>query len=86
VRDGRILQMRRVARDSNGELRLSLNSSAFGRGDVDVQFAGYTWRGETVPAGWIRLGMQERRSMLRPKGIARGLPIRPCAASPPAAH
>jgi len=58
VRDGRIMQVRRVARDSNGELRLSLNTSAFGSGEIDLQFAGYTWRGETVPAGWIRLGLQ----------------------------
>lgn len=57
VQDGRVMQVRRVARDSNGEVRLSLNSSAFGRGDVDLQFAGYTWRGETVPVGWIRLGL-----------------------------
>lgn len=58
VNSGRIAQIRRVARDSNGELRLSLNTSAFGKGDIDLQFAGYTWRGETVPVGWIRLGMQ----------------------------
>jgi hypothetical protein len=58
VARGRVMQVRRVARDSNKELRLTLNSSAFGPGDYDLQFEGYTWRGETVPVGWIRLGMK----------------------------
>ncbi|MBC7984147.1 MAG: hypothetical protein H7Y02_09860 [Candidatus Obscuribacterales bacterium] len=58
VARGRVMQIRRVARDSNGELRLSLNSSAFGVGDYDLKLEGYTWRGETVPVGWVRLGMK----------------------------
>lgn len=58
VSAGRIMQIRRVARDSNGEMRLALNSSAFGAGDYDLKLEGYTWRGDTVPAGWIRLGMK----------------------------
>jgi hypothetical protein len=58
VTEGHIMQVRRVARDSNGELRFSLNSSSFGPGDYDVKFDGYTWRGDTVPVGWIRLGMK----------------------------
>jgi len=58
VTRGRVMQIRRVARDSNKELRLSLNSSAFGIGDYDVKLEGYTWRGDTVPVGWIRLGLK----------------------------
>jgi hypothetical protein len=58
VSDGRALQFRRVARDSNGEVRIGLNSSAFGQGEYDVKLEGYTWRGETVPSGWIRLGLK----------------------------
>jgi hypothetical protein len=58
VTEGHIMQIRRVARDSNGELRLNLNSSAFGPGDYDLKFDGYTWRGDTVPVGWVRLGMK----------------------------
>jgi len=56
--DGRVMQIRRVARDSNGEVRIDLNSSSFGPGDYDVKLDGYTWRGDTVPMGWIRLGMK----------------------------
>jgi hypothetical protein len=58
VERGRVGQFRRLARDSNKELRLSLNSSAFGVGDFDIKLEGYTWRGDTVPVGWIRLGLK----------------------------
>jgi hypothetical protein len=58
VERGRVGQFRRMARDSNKELRLSLNSSAFGIGDFDIKLEGYTWRGDTVPVGWIRLGLK----------------------------
>jgi hypothetical protein len=58
VTAGHIMQMRRVARDSNGELRLNINSSAFGPGEFDVKFDGYTWRGDTVAVGWTRLSMK----------------------------
>ncbi len=58
VTEGHIMQIRRVGRDSNGEMRLNLNSSAFGPGDYDLKIEGYTWRGDTQPVGWIRLGMK----------------------------
>ena len=54
----RVLQIRRIARDSNRELRLSLNSSAFGPGEYLMKFDGYTWRGEPQELGWIMLGLQ----------------------------
>jgi len=55
---GRVMVIRRMARDSNGELRLTLNSSAFGLGDYDLQIEGYNWRGETSLIGWVRLGLR----------------------------
>ncbi len=58
VSAGHIMQIRRVARDSNGELRLNVNSSSFGPGEFDLKFEGYTWRGDTMPVGWLRLGMK----------------------------
>ena len=51
VDGGRVMQLRRVARDSNSELRLALNSSAFGPGDYLLKFDGYTWRGQTEAVG-----------------------------------
>jgi hypothetical protein len=58
VSEGRAIQIRRVARDSNGEVRIGLNSSAFGQGDYELKLEGYTWRGETVAAGWVRLALK----------------------------
>jgi hypothetical protein len=55
---GRIMQIRRVARDSNREVRFGLNSSAFGRGEYLMRFEGYNWRGQTDEIGWVRLQMR----------------------------
>lgn len=58
VDGGRIMQLRRIARDSNRELRFALNSSAFGPGDYLFKIDGYNWRGQTEEVGWLRLGLQ----------------------------
>jgi hypothetical protein len=55
VDTGRVLDVERVVPDSNRELRLSLNSSAFGPGEYRIRLQGYTWRGQPVDAGWVRL-------------------------------
>jgi len=58
---GRVLDVQRLAPDSNREIRLSLNSSAFGPGEYRLRLQGYTWRGERVDAGWVRLLIQPPR-------------------------
>ncbi len=58
VDQGLVMQLRRVARDSNRELRLAINSSAFGPGDYLVRVDGYNWRGQTEEVGWLRIGLQ----------------------------
>lgn len=58
VDSGLVMQLRRVARDSNRELRLTLNSSAFGPGDYVLKIDGYNWRGQTENVGWLMLGLQ----------------------------
>jgi hypothetical protein len=55
---GLVMQMRRVARDSNRELRLTLNSSAFGPGNYLFRIDGYNWRGQTETVGWMMLGLE----------------------------
>jgi len=55
---GLVMQLRRVARDSNRELRMTLNSSAFGPGDYLFRVEGYNWRGQTEVIGWMRIGLQ----------------------------
>jgi len=56
--EARIMQIRRIAPDSNREIRLALNSSAFGPGEYQIALQGYTWRGELVDAGWTRLQLR----------------------------
>lgn len=58
VDGGRVMQIRRIARDSNKELRFGINSSAFGPGDYLLKFDGYTWRGQPEEIGWVMLGLQ----------------------------
>jgi hypothetical protein len=55
VDHGRIMIVERMAPDSNRDLRLSLNSSAFGPGEYRIRLQGYTWRGLREDAGWVRL-------------------------------
>jgi len=54
----RVMQIKRVTRDSNKELRLSLNSSAFGPGNYLVRIDSYNWRGQTEEYGWLMLGLE----------------------------
>jgi hypothetical protein len=54
----RVMQIKRVARDSNKELRFSLNSSAFGPGNYLVRVDAYNWRGQTQEYGWTMLGLE----------------------------
>ncbi|MGI9246098.1 MAG: hypothetical protein ACR2I8_05265 [Steroidobacteraceae bacterium] len=55
VDHGRVMLVERMEPDSNRELRLSLNSSTFGPGEYRLRIQGYTWRGERVDVGWVRL-------------------------------
>jgi hypothetical protein len=57
--EARILQIRRIAADSNRELRLALNSSAFGPGEYHLKIEAYTWRGEVVDYGWLRIELRQ---------------------------
>ncbi len=61
VDHGRVLVVERIAPDSNKELLLSVNSSAFGPGEYRLRLQGYTWRGERVDVGWVRLKVTDPR-------------------------
>lgn len=52
---GRVVLVHRMVPDSNRELRLTLNSTAFQPGEYRIRLQGYTWRGQRVDAGWVRL-------------------------------
>ena len=55
VDHGRVMVIERMAADSNRELRLAINSSAFGPGEYRLRVQGYTWRGQRIDVGWVRL-------------------------------
>ena len=57
VDGGLVMQMRRIARDSNRELRLTLNSSAFGPGSI-CSASTATTGGQTEAVGWLRIGLR----------------------------
>jgi hypothetical protein len=54
VDQGRLAVFGNVARDSNGELRMSFNSSALGPGDYAVQIEGLDQWGKPVAQAWTR--------------------------------
>jgi hypothetical protein len=56
---GRMMVLQRLVPDSNGELRIALNSSAFGPGEYRLRLQGYTWRGQRVDVGWVRVVVSE---------------------------
>lgn len=58
VDHGRVLTVQRMVPDSNRDLRLALNSSAFGPGEYRFRLQGYTWRGDRVDVGWVRLSVK----------------------------
>jgi hypothetical protein len=49
---GRVTVLSNLARDSNGHLRIALNSSAVGPGIYQVTLEGLDWRGSPVPQAW----------------------------------
>lgn len=50
---GRVAVIQNLAKDSNGHLRIALNSSALGPGIYQLQMDEINWRGEAAPAAWI---------------------------------
>jgi hypothetical protein len=53
-----VMELHRIARDSNKEVRFRLNSSAFGPGEYVLEVEGYTWKGQLQPVGWASLGLE----------------------------
>jgi hypothetical protein len=53
-----VMQLHRIARDSNKEVQFRLNSSAFGPGEYILRVEGYTWKGQLQPVGWAMVGLE----------------------------
>jgi hypothetical protein len=54
---GRVALLHHVQRDSNGDLRIALNTSALGPGSYQLAITGLTMHGEEVAQAWITVGI-----------------------------
>jgi hypothetical protein len=55
IDQGRVAVLRGLLRDSNGDLRIGLNSSALGPGDYQFTIEGLNWRGESQAQAWATI-------------------------------
>jgi hypothetical protein len=58
IDQGRVGIINNLAKDSNGHLRIALNSSALGPGNYQLTLEGLDWRGDPQPDSWITIGIQ----------------------------
>ena len=57
IDQGRVAILQNVGKDSNGHVRISLNTSALGPGNYQMTLEGLTWKGEAVPEAWVTIGL-----------------------------
>jgi hypothetical protein len=57
IDQGRVAVISELGKDSNGHLRIALNSSALGPGNYQLTIEGLTWRGDAEPDSWITIGI-----------------------------
>jgi hypothetical protein len=57
VDQGRVAVLHNMLKDSNGHVRLALNSSALGPGSYRLTIEGLNWQGRAVPEAWITIGI-----------------------------
>jgi len=58
IDQGRVAVINNLGKDSNGHLRIALNSSALGPGNYQLTLEGLDWRGQPQPDSWITIGIQ----------------------------
>jgi hypothetical protein len=55
IDQGRVAVITNLTKDSNGHLRIALNSSALGPGSYQLTIEGINWRGDPEPDSWITI-------------------------------
>jgi hypothetical protein len=55
---GRVGVITNLVKDSNGHLRIALNSTALGPGNYQLTIEGLNWRGDPEPDSWVTIGIQ----------------------------
>jgi hypothetical protein len=57
IDQGRVAILHNLMKDSNGHVRMALNTSALGPGNYQLSIDGMTWKGEPVPEAWSTIGI-----------------------------
>ncbi|MBV8145514.1 MAG: hypothetical protein JO184_10950 [Gammaproteobacteria bacterium] len=57
IDQGRVAVISNLDKDSNGHLRIALNSSALGPGNYQLTLEGLDWRGQPQPDSWVTIGI-----------------------------
>jgi hypothetical protein len=58
IDQGRVAVLNNMDKDSNGHVRIALNSSALGPGNYQLTIEGLDWRGQPQPDSWVTIGIQ----------------------------
>jgi hypothetical protein len=58
INQGRVGIIDHLAKDSDGNLRLALNSTALGPGDYQLTIEGLNWQGQPQPDSWVTIGVR----------------------------
>jgi hypothetical protein len=58
IDQGRVAVINNLDKDSNGHLRIALNTSALGPGNYQLTLEGLDWRGQPQPDSWVTIGIQ----------------------------
>ena len=57
IDQGRVGVISNIAKDSNGHLRIAINSSALGPGNYQFTLEGLDWCGDPQPDSWVTIGV-----------------------------
>jgi hypothetical protein len=58
INQGRVGVIDHIAKDSDGNLRIALNSSALGPGNYQLTIEALNWQGQPLPDSWVTIGVQ----------------------------
>ena len=58
INEGRVGVIDHLAKDSDGNLRISLNTTALGPGSYQLTIEGLNWQGLPQPDSWVTIGVQ----------------------------
>ena len=61
INQGRVGIVDHLAKDSDSNLRIALNSSALGPGNYQLTIEGLNWQGQPQPDSWVTIGVRASR-------------------------